>query len=116
MTNAKANEMMNMEQLDSVSGGNNGEYKEIRELLPMITVENYPDIDGAVRIEDEKYYMNPEEVTGWLKSKLNIDAKIDNGAFFNPLSSAGKRNVYMRDGKTLTHSKVIAEIHNYLGK
>jgi len=109
-------EIMSMNELDSVSGGNNGEYKEIRELLPMITVENYPDIDGAVRIEDDKYYMNPEEVTGWLKKNLNIDAKIDTGAFFNPLSSAGKRNVYTRNGQQLTHSKVIAEIHNFLGK
>ena len=109
-------EMMNMEQLDAVSGGNNGEYKEIRKLLPMITVANYPDIDGAVRIEDDQYYMNPDEVSGWLKSKLNIDAKIDTGAFLNPLSSAGKRNVYMSNGQRLTHSKVIAEIHNYFGK
>ena len=110
------NEILNMNELDSVSGGNNGEYKEIRKLLPMTTVANYPDIDGAVRIEDDKYYMNPDEVSGWLKKHLNIDAKIDNGAFFNPLSSAGKRNVYMRDGQRLTHSKVIAEIHNYFGK
>ena len=110
-------EIMNIEQLDKVSGGTNGEYKEIRKLLPMITVENYyPDIDGAVRFEDDKYYMNPDEVRGWLKSKLGIDAKIDVGGMFNPLSSAGKANVYTRNGKSLSHSKVIAEIHNYFGK
>lgn len=111
------NEMMTFEQLDQVSGGTNGEYKEIRQLLPMITVENYyPDIDGAVGLEDDKYYMNPDEVSGWLKSKLGIVAKIDVGGWWNPLSSAGKANSYSRDGKNLTHSKVIAEIHNYFGK
>ena len=110
------NEMLNLEQLDEVSGGNNGEYKEIRKLLPMITVANYPDIDGAVRIEDETRYMEPNEVCSWLKSKLGIDAKIDAGGDFNPLSSAGSRNSYSRNGQALSHSKVIAEIHNYLGK
>ncbi|MBR1805433.1 MAG: hypothetical protein IJ774_03495 [Selenomonadaceae bacterium] len=110
------NEMLNMKQLDKISGGTNGEYKEIRELLPMITVDNYPDIDGAVGLEDDKYHMNPDEVRGWLKSKLGIDAKIDVGGFWNPLSSAGSRNSYSRNGQVLSHSKVIAEIHNYFGK
>ena len=108
-------EILSMNELDNISGGTNGEYKEIRELLPKVTVERGGfDIDGAVRIEDEQYYMNPGEVRGWLKGKLGIDAKIDVGGALNPLSSAGKPNVYTKSGKSLTHSKVIAEIHNYL--
>lgn len=111
------NEMLNLEQLDEVSGGNNGEYKEIRKLLPMIDMESVLiDIDGMVGLEDDKRYMEPNEVCSWLKSKLGIDAKIDVGGAFNPLSSAGSRNSYSRNGQALSHSKVIAEIHNYLGK
>ena len=110
-------EILSMNELDKISGGTNGEYKEIRELLPKVTVEvGGFDIDGAVRIEDEQYYMNPGEVRGWLKGKLGIDAKIDVGGALNPLSSAGSPNVYTKGGKSLTHSKVIAEIHNYFGK
>lgn len=110
MKNAMTNEILSMNELDSVNGGNNGEYKEIARLLPEV------DLHFGDSGQFESDMMSPEEVTGWLKKNLNIDAKIDNGAFFNPLSSAGKRNVYMRDGKSLTHSKVIAEIHNYFGK
>ena len=102
--------------LDKVSGGNNGEYKEIRKLLPKIEyIDEYDTHQGVVLKGKASRYMNPDEVCSWLKEKLGIDAEIDVGGALNPLSSAGKPNVYTRGGKSLTHSKVIAEIHNYLG-
>ncbi len=115
MKNVMTNEMMTLEQLDMISGGTNGEYKEIRKLLPTKTIKrNFYHLEGAP-MDDDIEYMSPNEVRGWLKSKLGIDAKIDVGGALNPLSSAGSRNVYKMNGKTISHSKVIAEIHNYLG-
>ena len=104
------NEIMIMNELDAVSGGTNGEYKELRNLLPMVK--------GYDALEEEEFYTyrDPDEVAEWLRDNLGIEATIDIGAFYDPRSSAGSPNVYMRDGKRLTHSKVIAEIHNYFGK
>lgn len=116
MTNAMAMEMMSFEQLEMVNGGTNGEYKEIRKLLPTKTIKrNFYHLEGAP-MDDEEQYMEPSEVRGWLKDKLGIDAKIDVGGALNPLSSAGKSNTYTKGGQNLTHSKVIAEIHNYLSQ
>ena len=109
-------EILSMNELDKVSGGTNGEYKEIRKLLPKIEyIDEYDTHQGVVLKGKASRYMNPDEVCSWLKEKLGIDAEIDVGGALNPLSSAGKPNVYTRGGKSLTHSKVIAEIHNYLG-
>ena len=109
-------EILSMKQLDKISGGTNGEYKEIRKLLPTRAIKrNFYHLEGAP-MDDDIEYMSPGEVRGWLKGKLGIDAKIDVGGALNPLSSAGKKNIYERNGKSLTHSKVIAEIHNYFGK
>ena len=94
-----ANEIMSMEQLDAFSGGTNGEYKELREILPKMGMKGR--------------YRTVEEVEEWLKVNLKIDAKIDIGGWWNPSSSAGEKNVYIQNGKRLTHSKVIAEIKNF---
>ena len=64
-------EMINMEQLDAVSGGTNGEYKELREILPKMGMKGR--------------YRTVEEVEEWLKVNLKIDAKIDIGDWWNPL-------------------------------
>lgn len=110
-------ELLTMEQLDMISGGTNGEYKEIRKLLPKIDyIDEYETHQGVVLKGKASRYMNPDEVASWLQEKLGIDAKIDVGGALNPLSSAGSPNVYILNGKNITHSKVIAEIHNYLGK
>ncbi len=92
-------EMMNMNELNAVSGGTNGEYKELRDILPTMGMKGR--------------YRTVEEVEEWLKVNLKIDAKIDIGGWWNPFSSAGEKNIYIRDGKSLTHSKVIAEIKNF---
>lgn len=91
-------------------------YKEIRKLLPKIDyIDEYETHQGVVLKGKASRYRNPDEVASWLKKKLGIDAEIDVGGALNPLSSAGKPNVYILNGKNITHSKVIAEIHNYFG-
>ena len=60
--------------------------------------------------------MYPKEVEDWLNKKLGIWANIDAGSSFNPSPRSGEKNSYMLNGESVTHSKVIAEIHNYLGK
>ena len=110
------NEMLNMKQLDKISGGTNGEYKEIRSLLPKMYFRDESTYQGITYEQKWNRYMEPNEVCGWLKENLGIDAKIDVGGALNPLSSAGSPNSYSRNGQTLSHSKVIAEIHNYLRK
>ena len=110
-------ELMSMNELDAVSGGTFKEYREISKLLPGVPVET----------ADEKHqpyvaerYMRPEEVEDWLNKNLGIWANIDIGTRFNiylPVNPrGGEKNSYMLNGESVTHSKVIAEIHNYLGK
>ena len=106
-------EMLSMEQLDAVSGGTWKEYDEIADLLPTIP-EKWQDNKGLTY--DGFRRMTPEEVQKWLNEKLNIWAVIDTGSKWNPSPRAGAKNTYNKFGKSLTHSKVIAEIHNFLGK
>ena len=107
------NEILSMEQLDAVSGGDRKEYYEIADLLPKIP-DTWQDNKGLTY--DGFRRMTPEEVHNWLNEKLNIWAVIDVGSKWNPSPRAGAKNTYNKFGKSLTHSKVIAEIHNYLGK
>ena len=76
-------EMMNMNELNAVSGGTNGEYKELRDILPTMGMKGR--------------YRTVEEVEEWLKVNLKIDAKIDIGGWWNPSSSAGEKNVYIQN-------------------
>ena len=105
MTNTMANEILSMNELDRVSGGDRKEYFEIANLL-----------DERGRTHNSFRLMTPEEVHNWLNEKINIWAVIDTGSKWNPSPRAGAKNSYNKFGKSLTHSKVIAEIHNYLGK
>ena len=105
--------LMSMNELDAVSGGTWKEYDEIADLLPTIP-EKWQDNKGLTY--DGFRRMTPEEVQKWLNEKLNIWAVIDTGSKWNPSPIAGAKNTYNKFGKSLTHSKVIAEIHNYLGK
>ena len=113
MTNTMTNEIFSMNELDGVSGGDRKEYFEIANLLPTIP-EKWLDERG--RTHNSFRLMTPEEVQKWLNEKLNIWAVIDTGSKWNPSPRAGAKNSYNKFGKSLTHSKVIAEIHNYLGK
>lgn len=100
-------ETMSIDELDLVSGGTYGEYKELAKLLPEIPCSAIVLTDNPTRKRD------PDEVASLLKEKLGINAKIDIGGWWNPLNSAGKANVYSRNGQTLSHSKVISEINNH---
>ncbi|MBR0288084.1 MAG: hypothetical protein IJQ82_03810 [Selenomonadaceae bacterium] len=111
-----ADEMLTNYELDEVSGGTNGEYKEIRKLLPMVEYFGRNKNSGKPEPAKHYRYLKPHEVELYLKNELGIDAKIDVGAWYNPLDSAGEYNTYSRNGKSLTHSEVIAEVKNYLGK
>ena len=109
------NEMMSIDELDMVNGGTYGEYKELANLLPKISCsDEYIMPQDIVIIENPTRKRNPDEVASWLKEKLGIDAKIDIGGWWNPLNSAGKSNVYSRNGQNLSHSKVISEINNHI--
>ena len=104
-------EMMNNDELEQVAGGTNGEYKEIRKYLPV----SYAPISNSCEV-DIVIPMRPDEVEEWLKENLNIDAKIDNGAWYNPFDSAGNPNVYSRNGQSLTHAQVVGEVKKFFGK
>ena len=95
-------EIMTMNQLDAVSGGTNGEYKdEIR----------YENFWGKTK------YRKPNfgEVEDWLSRRVNVVAKIDVGDWWNPLDSAGEKNVYkdIFSGEVLTHSEVVARVKTF---
>ena len=105
--------ILSMNELDRVSGGDRKEYFEIANLLPKIP-EKWLDERG--RTHHSFRLMTPEEVHNWLNEKINIWAVIDTGSKWNPNPRAGAKNTYNKFGKSLTHSKVIAEIHNFLGK
>ena len=107
-------ELMNEEELENVAGGTNGEYKELRKLLPVIKYITYsPVFEESIEHETSRY-MYTDEVEGWLKQNLNIDANIDNGAWYNPLNSAGNSNIYSRNGQSLTHAQVVNEVKNFI--
>ena len=76
-------EMISINALNAVGGGTNGEYKELREILPKMGMKGR--------------YRTVEEVEEWLKVNLKIDAKIDIGGWWNPSSSAGEKNVYIQN-------------------
>ena len=113
MTNTMATEILSMNELDRVSGGTWKEYFEIANLLPSALLESR---NALGETYFAKCYMYPKEVEDWLNKNLGIWANIDAGSSFNPSPRSGEKNSYNKFGKSLTHSKVIAEIHNYLGK
>ena len=110
ITITMTNEILGMNELDRVSGGTWKEYKEIADLLPAVPQDIFEDrgyFSGSFR------RMKPDEVQKWLKDKLNISANIDVGSKWNLSPRSGEKNTYTQNGKSLTHSKVIAEIKNF---
>lgn len=105
------NEIILDSDLDKVAGGTNGEYRELREILPTVMRIFYSDYG-----DKHPNYMTTDEVSEWLKINLKIDAKIDAGAWYNPFDSAGSENTYSRNGQTLTHGQVVAECKQFLRK
>jgi len=102
-------ELMTMNQLDAVSGGTNGEYRELRDMLPEIRYENF--------WRTTKYRKpNFGEVQDWLRRRVNVVAKIDVGDWWNPLDSAGEKNFYkdIFSGEVLTHSEIVARVKTFI--
>ena len=88
MTNTMATEILSMNELDRVSGGDRKEYYEIANLLPTIP-EKWLDNKGLTY--DGFRRMTPEEVQKWLNEKLNIWAVIDTGSKWNPSPRSGEK-------------------------
>ena len=63
MTNTMAYEILGMEQLDGVSGGDRKEYFEIAKLLPSALLESRNELGETYFAER---YMYPKEVEDWL--------------------------------------------------
>ena len=107
-----ADEVLSEEELDQVAGGTVGEYDELRDLFG--TVKRRVGSAGrhgrhAHTIEDR---LNDEEIKSWLRSNLNIDAQINYKRWF-PWQD-GDPNTYSRNGVSLTHEQVVAEVKDKL--
>lgn len=103
---------LNENELNNVAGGTNREYSEIAHLLPKKTVRRY----NTAREE----MLSKAEVTQWLKTNLNIDAKMNtnSGIFveYTDFGALGGANTYTRNGETLSHEEVMAETRAFLNK
>ena len=110
MTNTKitAEEMLNTEELEKVSGGTVAELKDLTNAIvsnPTLKFLSKVDshIPGANRLV-------ADAVEGILKDQLNIDADISLGLFGTGAGSA--KNTYrdMETGKYMTHAEVLDRI------
>ena len=108
MTKILAEEMMNAEELENVSGGKVGELEELADAIVHNPTLKFlgkagAHVPGANRI-------SADAVETLLKDQLNIDADISLGAHGTGIGS--KKNTY-RDFKTrqlLTHQDVLNRI------
>ena len=100
------NEMMNMEQLDSVAGGTNRECKELKNALP--------EVNGFFG----KRKMRESEVIAWLDKNLGIKATLHDGFILDPTDDAGDSNLYKlkSTGKYISHEETMDMINKFLGK
>ncbi len=92
-------EIMEDEELDAVAGGTLNELRDLQKLF-----YHYTDVQ---RKKTVTVYKSADWIKKWLKSRLNIDAEINHkGGWF---TSPGA-NSYSRNGESLTHEQVVAEI------
>ena len=104
-----ADEKLSDEELDQVAGGTVGEYDELRDLFG--TVKRHVS-SGGRNAHTFEGRLNDEEIKSWLRSNLNIDAQINYKRWF-PWQD-GDPNVYTRNGQSLTHEQVVAEVKDKL--
>jgi len=106
MTNKMAIEMMNIEQLDAVSGGTNRECKELKNALPRV--------NGFFG----KRKMRESEVIAWLDKNRGIKATLHDGFFLDPTDDAGDSNLYKlkSTGKYISHEETMDMIKNPISK
>ena len=94
------NEMLNMKQLDKISGGTNIECKELKNILPQV--------NGFFG----KRKPTEKEVCQWLDKNLGIVATLHDGFFLDPSNDAGDSNLYKlkSTGKYISHEETMAKI------
>ena len=98
-------EKLNDEELDAVAGGTLNELRDLQKLF-----YHYTDLKNG---KMATVYKSADWIKNWLKSRLNIDAEINyNGGWF---TSPGA-NSYSRNGESLTHEQVVAEIKAKRGR
>ena len=110
MTKILAEEMMNAEELENVSGGKVAELEELADAIVHNPTLKFlgkagAHVPGANRI-------SADSVETFLKDYLNIDADISLGVFGTGLNSA--KNTYrdMKTGQYITHAEVLDRIKN----
>ena len=112
MTNTKitAEEMLNTEELEKVSGGKVAELEELADAIVHNPTLKFlgkagAHVPGANRI-------SADAVETLLKDQLNIDADISLGLFGTGAASA--KNTYrdMKTGQYITHAEVLDRIKN----
>ena len=110
MTKILAEEMMNAEELENVSGGTVGELEDLTKAIVSNPTLKFLDkagahVPGANRI-------SADAVETLLKDQLNIDADISLGLFGTGAASA--KNTYrdMKTGQYITHAEVLDRIKN----
>lgn len=107
-----ADEMLTNEELEKISGGTDSEFTELQLALSKCTKETEEGIIISLKTK--------EEIQDWLKTNLNIKAKIygDNilgksyTSYTDPVEDTP--NEYTRNGQSLTHGQVMAEIKRFL--
>ena len=114
MTNTKitAEEMLNAEELEKVSGGKVAELEELADAIVHNPTLKFlgkagAHVPGANRI-------SADAVETLLKDQLNIDADISLGLFGTGAASA--KNTYrdMKTGQYISHAEVLDRIKNCL--
>lgn len=99
-------EILTNEQLTLISGGTNGEYKEIRDLIFSYEILRNSDAKKLSRSGLEK----------WLKDNINITADISTGFFLNFSDDTGKTNIYRDNNqkKYISNGAVKKKVLEYL--
>ena len=102
-------EKLTDDELDQIAGGTVSEYKELQDLFGYEKKSLY-----GPRFVGKKYSVGKSDkwIASWLKDNLNIDAEINTSSWL-PWSN-GDPNVYKRNGESLTHAQVIAEVKEKL--
>ena len=111
MTKILAEEMMNAEELEQVSGGTVGELEDLTKAIVSNPTLKFlgkagAHVPGANRLV-------ADAVEGVLKDQLNIDADISLGLFGT--GAASSKNTYrdIKTGKFLSHNEVLKRVENH---
>ena len=100
------NEIMNINELENVSGGTNRECKELKAALPQVA--------GLFGMRN----MRESDVVAWLNDCLGIKATLHDGFLLDPRDNAGSPNLYKlkSTGKYISHEETMGMIQNLLKK